>query len=73
MSNSNLNQSKNGNRFRLGKGGKSHKRGISNIFDGNKLAGSSAFGKLGDLTSKLGNSGNFFDNFKQNRRKLPVQ
>jgi hypothetical protein len=43
-----------------------------NNFDGNKLAGSSAFGNLGN-TSKLGNSGNFFDNFNQNKRSSPFQ
>lgn len=44
------------------------KRGLNNIFDGNKLAGSSAFGGLGN-TSKLGNSGNFFDNFNMQNLK----
>ena len=68
---SNLNSTKTGNMFRLSRGGKSNTRGMNN-FDGNKLAGSSAFGNLGN-TSKLGNSGNFFDNFNQNKRSSPFQ
>lgn len=65
--------SNNGNRFRLSRGGKSTNRGMNNIFDGNKLAGSSTFNGLGN-TSKLGNSGNFFDNFNpQNFNKRSLQ
>ncbi len=71
-STSNLNNSsKNGNNnFRVSHNTNNAKRGMHNIFDGNKLAGSSTFNGLGNTQSKLGQSNGWQDNSVKNNQMM---
>lgn len=73
MGSSNSNPStKNLNNFRVQRVNNNMKRGggglnnMNNIFDGNKLAGSSTFNGLGNTQSKLGQNSNYFENLPMN-------
>lgn len=73
-SNSNFKLPNNNNNFRVQRGGvNNNKRGMNNIFDGNKLAGSSTFNGLGNTQSKLGNTAvNWMDPFNMGQVKKMI-